>query len=229
MDGCSACVQGRPFIGDTRQDFVIHTDGFYRIPCLIGAFRSHGGHGVSLEPAMGVEQLGLADGSPVFIGPWHVGLGRVYADDGENAGHATGILRVDLFELGVGMGASENGAIEHLGQGDIRRIDGGAAHPFIGIHPGKGLADKTCFLPGFQRFPRLRGFGSRNPFQVILRFFRIGHDSPHFPRLSSAAWAIALTIWVYAPQRQILPAIPLRISSGSGAGLARSRPSAAII
>jgi hypothetical protein len=192
VDGCGPLLQGCALIDYGGQDLIGDIDGPHRIPGQVGCLCGGGGHGLALEPAVGIEELGLDLDSRAGIGPRDVRRRGLSADHGVHAGHAFGLGDVDFLDPGMGMRAAQDGRVEHVGQRHIRRIDRRAAHPLVGVHPGDGLADDPGALPGCRGFTGPGSLRDRKPLGIVKLLLLVRHDAPPFEPLSWAARPTAL-------------------------------------
>ena len=90
-----------------------------------------------IAQVMGDASLG-DHGIPVLHQVPHLVLPRdvLRRKDADNAGQGTGLLRVDGQHPGPGISAADGAGIDHAVQVDVIRIDAGALHLLLHVHPG---------------------------------------------------------------------------------------------
>src|SRR6185436_658967 len=114
-------------------------------------------------------------------------------DHGEHAGNGQRLLRVDLHDLGVGVGAPHDVEVEHARELDV-------------VHVGALAADEARVFLALDGMPHPSDLG-----RCLGR-----HQEPPWAIAVAACWT-ALTMFTYPVHRQRLPEMAWRISSSVGA------------
>ena len=117
--------------------------------------------------------------------------------DGVNAGHVAGALRVDRDQPRVGVGRAQHGRVEHAGHAHVVDEPAGAGHEPLSPQPGMRLADHAGLYAGAARaigndgLMRILLVDDSSPHRRLLTmlFNRSGHEA-----LTAADGAAALEI-----------------------------------
>ena len=174
-------------VGDEREDLVVDPDRRQGVPGLVRGLGGDRGHRLALVAADRIEQRCR---DPAAVAPRHVlRLGARAGQHRDDAGQRLGRRGVDAPHPGVGVGAAQDGAVEHAGQDQVRRVDGGAAHALVAVDPRQRLADHLGRRPRLGLAVRLRSLrqGRVHVVQGV-----VGHRPPPF---SSAARRTAFWMW----------------------------------
>ncbi len=182
-----ARFQGLSLVGEGGEDFVVHLYRSNRIPGPVRGFGGHGGHGLALEFGFGVEERPFVI---LGVGPFQLGFLGLSGDDGVDALHFFGGGGVHGSDLGVGVGAADDGGVEHVGPHHVGGVDRRAGEPLEGVHPGTFHADNVGVPPRGGPFAFFRDFVHRRVFHVVE--FVLHAPPPFFS--SAPRWA-ALTMW----------------------------------
>jgi len=105
-------IQGLLFVHRKGKNSILNLDGPQCIPCLVRRFSGNSSNGLSLEPAMGIEESFL---DVVRIRPFHIcqRIGIVY--DGADPGHLFRFAQIQPLDDGIRIGAPKNGPIKGIG------------------------------------------------------------------------------------------------------------------
>ena len=113
--------------GDSLQLLIFHLDQVQGVLHQVGRLSGYHGDGVAVTADLVVHQAGLIlkdDAEAVLAGD-----GGVVQHAG-HAGQGPGLLQIQLFDVGVGNGAAEHAAVEHVGHLVVGGELGGAQHLF---------------------------------------------------------------------------------------------------
>ncbi len=168
-------VQRLSFIDHEWQNLVIDRDGAGSVRSHIRGFRGHRGHGIALVTAVRIEELALV---ATAVGPDEIGGWRVAGQHGMHAPHRLGLGGGHALHVGVGVGAAHDCAVEHIGERNVRGVDGGAADSLVSIYPVEGLTHDPGGLPRFGRDTGVGRLGDVEVFSVVNLAGISGHHSP---------------------------------------------------
>ena len=129
---------------DRRKDLVFHFNEFNGLFCGV---QVHGGHGRNLV----TDVADLVHGKDGFVVPGRAdpvfdGAGFLVGDYGFHPGKGLGLGCVNGENSGMGMGALEQGAVQHAGPGDVVGEDGLARGLVRGVHTVGPAGDNIKIL-----------------------------------------------------------------------------------
>ena len=179
--------EGGLVIDHKRQHLVLdlnRPDGVYGLQRRL---RGDDGDFLAFVAAAGVEEL-AGEFATTRI-PGHIRPRRFAGQHRKDARHFFRLAGVDLQNIGVGMRAAQDRAVQHLRQGDIVGVDCSPTDAFIGVDPRYPCSNDRGLLPGIRIFARARCLGDRS-IDPIGRF--LIHHWPPF--LFSAAVVTAFTM-----------------------------------
>ena len=111
-------LRHRALVGvDDGQLFVFDLDELHGFLYDLRGLRRDNGDGVAVAAHLVVHEAGLVfddDAKAVLAGDGGM------VEDGGDAGQRAGLLEIQLFDVGVGNGAAEHAAIEHVGHVVVR-------------------------------------------------------------------------------------------------------------
>ena len=132
----------RQWIGDRRQDVVLHVDQLGRRPCLLAGLGDDDGEHIAGErgpPTDGDHHRPVLVDDPDAQLAGDVGGG----EHGDDAVGSRGSGGVDGDDVGAGVGGEVQGGVEHPGHAKIVDVAAVAERQLLRLVLGTGLADAT--------------------------------------------------------------------------------------